>query len=312
MIRSINTIVEEINTRISSQYSNETLYNIAVLQQDENGRTFPMARQNADNGYQISPLDTNGLQIYHRQTDSVEIKPIEGAKGKKSYQLAIYSMKLVGVGYRPNITIEEDWNNTDIANDVMGFLGKNAFLSGKEILQVNGQAITDKLLVLNEEFAGHDLSNRTLELIAFSIDYNIQQKQICFGDVTTELSSVQYTNNYQEIDVSDVDASLGNSFQDMTPSVSPSSATITYSFSMGGVGLSIDPTTGVITEGTWEDIPLGLNTATVSIIGNGSYGGSLSFVVVYSKNKCKIMTQSNYDALTNTDDQMYYLILDES
>ena len=181
MPRSINDIVDEINQRIAGNYSNETLYNVAVVQPDENARTFPMVRNDADNGIQISPDDTGGLRFYHRMLDPVEIKPIEGAKGAKSYQLAIYPMRLVGVGYRPNITDDRDWNNQEIANDVMRILGQNSSLSNKEILQVQGRVIVDKLTVLNEEFAGHEIEigPRTLELIAFAIEYTVQQRQIC-------------------------------------------------------------------------------------------------------------------------------------
>lgn len=192
MRRSINDIVDEINNRIEGSYTNETTHNISVLQPDENGRTFPMTRDDADNGIQISPDDTGGLQFYHRMLDPVEIKPLEGAKGSKSYQLAIYSMRLVGVGYRRNITSDADWNNQEIADDVMRILGQNASLSNKEVLQVQGRVIVDKLTVLNEEFAGHELEvgPRTLELIAFAIDYTIQQRQICDAPEPTGLTQV--------------------------------------------------------------------------------------------------------------------------
>ena len=179
-IRSINSIVDEINNRIAGNYPNEVLYNVAVLQPDRNGVTFPMTRENSDQGIQISPRDPNGLIFYHRVLAPAEVKPLEGAKGLRSYQLVLTNMRLVGVGYRKNITSSNDWNNQDIANDAMRILGDSYALSNKETLQVAGRAVTDKLEVLNTEFEGNeDIAHRALDLIAFYVDYQIQQRQIC-------------------------------------------------------------------------------------------------------------------------------------
>lgn len=180
MVRSLDDILADINEPLESAYSNGVFYRLAVLQ-PRDGRTFPMTRIGEDEGVQISPVDSNGLIFYHRLIAPEEVKPVEGAKGKNSYQIVVRNMRLVGVGYRPNITDADNWNNPDIARDVMKILGGNSILSNKEIVQINGRVITDKLTVLQTEFSGQtEFEHNPLRLIAFSIDYTIQQRQICF------------------------------------------------------------------------------------------------------------------------------------
>lgn len=190
MVRSLDDILAEINEPIESAYSNGIFYKLAVLQ-PRDGRTFPMTRIGDEEGIQISPVDTNGLVFYHRLLSPVTVKPLEGAKGKNSYQLANYSMRLVGVGYRPNITDDSSWNNPDIAKDVMALLGANSILTGKEVVSVSGQVLTDKLTILQTEFAGQtEFQHNTLRLIAFAIDYTIQQRQICFDNSVSGITQV--------------------------------------------------------------------------------------------------------------------------
>lgn len=194
MRRSLNDIIEEINDAIGFYFDEqEVFYNLSVLQTDSYGNTFPMTRKTDDEGIQISPLDTKGINFYHRLLGPVEVEPLQGSKGNKSYSLVTYPLRLVGVGYRKNIITGTYWNNQEVADQVMVDLGSSAFLSGKEILQVNGRVITDKLEVLTTEFAGQqEFINRTLDLIAFSIDYQVKQRQVCFKQPTYIIANDQF------------------------------------------------------------------------------------------------------------------------
>ena len=99
-------------------------------------------------------------------------------------------MRLIGVGVRKNITSSTDWNNPDIAADVAALIGANTRLTGREVVAVTGYN-TNKADIFNEEYPGNpEFNSKTLELIAFSVDYTIQQRQICFPDPPSGVTQV--------------------------------------------------------------------------------------------------------------------------
>lgn len=182
MTRSLDSILTEINATLAATYTTAVFRELAVLSEDGTGQTFPMYRTGIETGAQISPEDNaNGFTFYHRELNPVNVEPIEGAKGMNSYQLAVYSMRLVGVAARANVTGNTDeMNNVDFARDVMAVLGANAVLSQREIVQVSGQVNALKKSVLQTEYANNPtIIGDELRLLAFSIDYQIRQKQIC-------------------------------------------------------------------------------------------------------------------------------------
>lgn len=134
-----------------------------------------MTRFDDFEGEKISPDDTKSLQFYWRIT-AQENLPTPG-KGVKTYELVTYSLRLVGIGYRPPVTSEKTWNNPDIAQAIMKILGESPYLSGKEYLNVSGQAVTDKLTVIQEEYQNNErMKKDVLRMIAFAINCTLKQR----------------------------------------------------------------------------------------------------------------------------------------
>jgi hypothetical protein len=189
-MRNLAEIISDINVILEDQLVSTENYlfkGLATLQPLD-GKTFPMIRISDKEAEKISPLDSKGLIFYHRVI-SQRNQPIPG-KGAESYQMNTYNMRLVAVGYRPNIVSATTWDNEDRARQTMKVLGNNVRLSGGELAMAEGQTVTDKLTVLNTEYAGNDtFKHKVLELFAFSIDYVIRARGICATDVSN-------TSNY--------------------------------------------------------------------------------------------------------------------
>jgi hypothetical protein len=229
---------------------NPVFYGLAVLQQRDN-KTYPMVRISDTEGQWISPQDTQGLMFYHRII-SQRNEPISG-KGADDYHICYYSMRLVAIGYRPNITTGADWNNEDQARYAQKVISESGRLSGSEIMMVQGQTVTDKVAVLNTEFAGHNMKHLALDLVAYSVEYIIKQRVISAGvapDPPSPLVSFQYTNNGQG-------PIEGANFVTMVPEVSPAGGDRSYKLDANDTlpaGLSLNETTGIITRtGTIPD-----------------------------------------------------------
>lgn len=171
------------------------MYGLAVLQ-EKDGKTFPLRRIGTEEGKKISPVDTSGLQFYHRVLSSV-VEP-SGGKGGRVYHEITYTMRLVAVGFRAKTTDSVAWNNEDIAKIALQILGSNPVLSGKELVLVKGQTVTDKMSVLNTEFAGNtEFNSRVLDLLAFAIQYTIKQKGL--GASCIDLNNVLSSNLQAEL-----------------------------------------------------------------------------------------------------------------
>ena len=178
--RNINEIITEINQKIEQgvTWTGTTYHTIAVLQ-PRDGESWPMKRLDSDQqGQRISPEDTSGLQIYHRII-SEEIGPPEQGKGAAMYNEVTYTMRLLGVGYRPPVTQSTWWNNEEIAQRVMTAMAATSRLQNKELFFVEGQAVTDKLTVLNEEYQNNEeVKQWVLRLLAFAVTYTIKLRTV--------------------------------------------------------------------------------------------------------------------------------------
>jgi len=178
--RGLDTILTEINGNLNSDlwYSNNDYHTIADLQEDKDGKTWPMPRVSDRQGKKISPLDTKQMQFYHRIIDH-KIEPLDIYRGRASFELITYSMILVGVGFRRNMTTSSVNENQDYANEVARSMGNRWKLTQKEIIRI--QRIEDnKQNVIDQEFPGHTtFQPKKMELFAFIIEYTIEQRQIC-------------------------------------------------------------------------------------------------------------------------------------
>lgn len=176
MRQSLDDILSEINVYLlaNSDYTS-TYYEEAVLQ-DKDGQTWPLARIGTREQQKISPTDTTGLQVYHRQIEPQETSQSEVYRGVNTYVHIIYHMRLIAIGARKNLTSSLNNVNQDICNHYMQILGANARLSQGEQVFASGATQTKVLDILNEEYAGNEsVKKYTTDLIAFGIDYGIKQ-----------------------------------------------------------------------------------------------------------------------------------------
>ena len=187
MPRTIDQILTNINTLVENNlsYSGNDFYRLAILE-PQNGKVFPMRRISPDEGKKISPTDGRGMQFYHR---IISQKREEiGGKGIAVYYEITYQMRFVGVGWRKNITGLSTWDNEDLAREVVVALGANPSLADKELVLPTGQSVTDKLAVLNVEYAGNtEMKTRILDLIAYAIEYILKVKVL--GDTCISLGN---------------------------------------------------------------------------------------------------------------------------
>ena len=122
---------------------------------------------------------------------------------------------------------------------------------------------------------------------------------------STVLSSLTYSNNRQEIDRAVADGA--GSFVDMVPTLDPSGATVLWDAPSLPAGLSLNSSNGQITEGTWEDIPIGLHVFTVTATATGAFTGEATFTVIFVKHRMFRGTEAQIVALNDPDDEIYYL-----
>jgi hypothetical protein len=275
-MRNLAEIISDINVILEDQLVSTENYlfkGLATLQPLD-GKTFPMIRISDKEAEKISPLDSKGLIFYHRVISELN-EPVPG-KGASNYQMVTYSMRLIGVGYRPNIVSATTWNNEDRAREVLKVLGNNVRLSGGELVMARGQTVTDKLTVLNTEYAGNDtFKHKVLELFAFSIDYTIRARVICITTIPvppTPITAFSYSNNAQSVESAD--------FVTMVPSTTPSVGTFNYYVDANDTlptGLTLNEDTGYITRtGTIAD---GSYSFDVILVGSGLASGVASVAV---------------------------------
>ena len=176
-MRVLDELLTNINSDIAGAlaYPKVKYWNQADLQiKDE--KTFPLVNNGNRRGFQISPDSTEALQCYHRVLSSVtETDPSKG-KGRHPYTVRIYTMKNVWIGTLKRLPSKVYDSNDDVKNDV--YKAFPTILNQKEIIRTVGESI-DKNEIISTEFAGHDLIQLTLELILFSIDYEIKQNIRC-------------------------------------------------------------------------------------------------------------------------------------
>ena len=169
-------MLTDINARIATNlsYSNVVYWNEAILQPKDD-RTFPIVNQGDKTGRQISIKDFS-LQTYHRIIDSETETNNNLGKGRFPYRKRIYTLRNVWLGDLSSISSQTYEFNDDVKNDV--YAAFPTILTDKEIVITVNENV-NKLDVLNEEFAGYDFSNLSMQVIAFYIEYQIHQKIRC-------------------------------------------------------------------------------------------------------------------------------------
>lgn len=182
MAQSLNECLAEINTLLSAlPYSgNTTFHKLAYLQtkadRDGNERVFPIVRRGQSEAYQISPQDIKSMIFYHRIIEQTD-EPTDQGKGTDMIMFTTYTMRLVGVGHRRKLSVLNDEDNADLATAVKLLLNGKTLSDRSKVWPVSTNS--NKIAIFNEEWAGYDFNRESLEITAFSIDYNIKQRIVC-------------------------------------------------------------------------------------------------------------------------------------
>lgn len=174
----LNELLVEINSVLGTlPYSSITeFYELAYLQ-DKDDKTFPLVRTNQTNGIQISPNDKK-FRFYHRLISQEEESNTTQSKGNDTIYYTIYNLRLVGIGLRRFLSSANFEDNADLALAVKKKLIQNPVFSDTSKLTPLSSN-TDKISIFNEEWNGYELGHLSLELTAFTIDYQIKQRFIC-------------------------------------------------------------------------------------------------------------------------------------
>lgn len=176
-MRVLNELLDNINSDIggSLAYPKVKYWNQADLQV-KNDKTFPLVNNGNSRGFQISPDSTEALQCYHRVINSETDTDFTKGKGRHPYKMRTYTIRNVWIGTLKRLPSKVYESNDDVKNDV--YKAFPTILNQKEIIRTVGESV-DKNEIMNTEFAGNDMKNLALELILFSIDYEIKQNIRC-------------------------------------------------------------------------------------------------------------------------------------
>ena len=177
MPTKLYVFLEEVNTTLSglSYGGSATFYKLAYLQPKDD-KTFPMVRKSTSEATQISPYDVRSAIFYHRIIE--EVTETADAKGNSVAMFKIYNMRLVCLGTRRLLSSDPDEVNPDLAVEAEVILLGKRQLSDKSTLSVTGSN-SDKIDIFETEFSGHDFNSRSLDITAYTIDYNIKQRIVC-------------------------------------------------------------------------------------------------------------------------------------
>ena len=179
MPRVLTNILDEINLTIQANlaYADEVRFWKEAYLQDKDGVTAPLVNNGSEQGYRVSWDDRFALQIYHRVIDSDVSTDNNSGYGKYPYVNRTWIMQLTCIGNTKRLTDRSYEGNTDVASEV--FLSMPASkLTGGEWITL-GDLNTDKLRVMQTEFDGAPFKSLSLQLIAFTLEYEILQKYRC-------------------------------------------------------------------------------------------------------------------------------------
>ena len=176
-MRTLNELLDNINSDIAESltYPQVKYWNQADLQvKDE--KTFPMVNNGNSRGFAISPDSTEALQCYHRVLSSETETDYTKGKGRFPYKMRTYTIRNVWIGTLRRLPAKVYESNDDVKNDVYKVFP--TVLNEKEIIRTVSESV-DKTEIFNSEFAGNEMKHLSLEMILFSIDYEIRQNIKC-------------------------------------------------------------------------------------------------------------------------------------
>lgn len=176
-MRTLNEMLDNINADIAGAltYPKFKPWNQADLQ-EKNDKTFPMVNNGNGRGFQISPDSKEALQCYHRIISSETDTDYTKGKGRHPYKTRTYVIRNVWIGTLNRLPSKVYESNDDVKNDVYAVFP--TVLDNQEIIKTVAESV-DKQEIFNTEFAGNDMKHLNLDVILFSIDYEIKQNIRC-------------------------------------------------------------------------------------------------------------------------------------
>ena len=173
----LNEMLEDFNAQVAAAMElPKCKYWQEAFLQTRDELTFPIVDNGNLKGHQISFNDAYALQSYHRVISSITQSDPTGGKGRYPYRYRVYTIRNVWLGNikrlpkKPFRTIDDVKNLVYEAMPVRLTNGHNIFTQNESI---------NTLSVLDEEFAGHDWSHLSLDIMAFYIEYELRQKIKC-------------------------------------------------------------------------------------------------------------------------------------
>ena len=178
-MRRLDDILENINSSIAQNLKlpKVVYYREAALQQKDD-KTFPMVSGGNRKGTQISPNSNIALQAYHRVLSSETETDYSRGKGRYPYKMRTYTIKMVWIGSIAKLQTKSYETNDDVKNDV--YAAFPTVLKNKELVRSVNENI-NKTDILSDEFSGNQINHLNLDLIIFTIDYEIKQNIKCNG-----------------------------------------------------------------------------------------------------------------------------------
>lgn len=176
-MRTLNELLDNINSDIAESltYPKFKPWNQADLQ-EKDGKTFPLVNNGLGRGFQISPDSKEALQCYHRIISSETDTDYTKGKGRHPYKMRTYVIRNVWIGTLNRLPSKVYESNDDVKNDVYAVFP--TVLDNQEIIKTVAESV-DKQEIFNTEFAGNDMKHLNLDVILFSIDYEIKQNIRC-------------------------------------------------------------------------------------------------------------------------------------
>lgn len=172
----IDGIIEQINTHLESAFcaSAETKFCGIIDLVEKNGQTFPIDPADGS-GVPIIPEGNNPIRIFWELTGDISYEDREGYGDGKQYILNL-PVRIYLVGLMSILDSECFSSTRSVITELADSLPKKPFALSAEIESVQIRSLSinyDRRDILTEIYAGSDINNKILDLIAGSIEFDI-------------------------------------------------------------------------------------------------------------------------------------------
>lgn len=172
MRRRLDDILNNLSDSIESGLdvgNTREYYGLTELVRNEDDQVRPIEKTQVGEGREISPDDSYSLQIYYRLLVSGREVDNERGFGAKPWTNQIYQVRLFGIGQMEDLENHDSDYIAGLVADVI----PNRFNRAERltITDINSNYID----IVSEEFAGQEIEHLLTDIIAFTIDFTINQ-----------------------------------------------------------------------------------------------------------------------------------------